>query len=77
MDDLQIHNSQLTNTGIWDTLFHCGRVWKSSHGLAGFGMIVIGIEGGAKSKIGKARFWVRGLAISPPKISSFERERSG
>jgi hypothetical protein len=39
-------------------------------------MIAIGVEGGEKSKIGEARFWVRGLAISPPKISSFERERS-
>jgi hypothetical protein len=35
-------------------------------------MILIGVEGGAKSKIGEARFWVRSLAISPPKILSFE-----
>ncbi len=32
-------------------------------------MIAIGIEGGGvKSKISEARFWERGLTISPPKI---------
>jgi hypothetical protein len=31
----------------------------------------IGVEGGAKSKIGEARFLLRGLAISPPGFSRF------
>jgi hypothetical protein len=32
---------------------------------------VISVERVAKSKIGKARFWVRGLAISPPNFFEF------
>jgi hypothetical protein len=32
---------------------------------------VISVERVAKSKIGEARFWVRGLAISPPKFLDF------
>jgi len=31
----------------------------------------IGVEGGAKSEIGEARFLMRGLTRSPPKISKF------
>jgi hypothetical protein len=31
----------------------------------------IGVEGGAKSEIGEARFLMRGLAISPPRFSRF------
>ena len=36
-------------------------------------VIVISIEGGAKSKISKARFLVSGLAISPPNFLKFCR----
>jgi hypothetical protein len=32
---------------------------------------VISVERVAKSKIGEARFWVRGLAISPTKFFNF------
>jgi hypothetical protein len=31
---------------------------------------MVSIEGGGKSKIGKVRFWVRGLTISPPDFNS-------
>jgi hypothetical protein len=51
--------------------FHRGRVQKLSHGFADFGTIVISIERVAKSKIGKARSWVRRLAISPPIFFDF------
>jgi hypothetical protein len=44
---------------------------ETSHGFTNFGTIVTSIERVAKSKIGEARFWVRGLAISPPKFSHF------
>jgi hypothetical protein len=32
---------------------------------------MIGVKRVAKLKIGKARFWVHGLAISPPKFFNF------
>ncbi len=34
-------------------------------------VIWISVEGGATSKIGKARFWERGLTRSPPEFSKF------
>ncbi len=42
-----------------------------SHGFSVLGTIVISVKRVAKSKIGTARFWVRGLAISPPKFFYF------
>jgi hypothetical protein len=34
-------------------------------------VIRISVEGGARSKIGEARFWERGLTRSPPEFSKF------